>query len=115
MSGKEGACPVCNGAGYIEYGNNRLECGECNGSGFNNRVKKQKINGISIYDVWNMTIDEAIGYFDTIEEKIVKILYRAQYLALGHLMIGQSTETLSGGENIRIKLMKLDGIKSIFS
>ena len=112
MSGKEGACPVCNGAGYIEYGNNRLECGECNGSGFNNRVKKQKINGISIYDVWNMTIDEAIGYFDTIEEKIVKILYRAQYLALGHLMIGQSTETLSGGENIRIKLMKLDGIKS---
>lgn len=112
MSGKEGACSICNGAGYIEYGNNRLECGGCNGSGFNNRLKKQKINGISIYDIWNMTIDEAIDYFDAIEEKIVKILYRAQYLALGHLMIGQSTETLSGGENIRIKLMKLDGIKA---
>lgn len=112
MSGKEGACLVCNGAGYIEYGNNRLECGECNGSGFNNRLKKYKINGISIYDVWNMTIDEAISYFNTIEQKIVKILYRAQFLALGHLIIGQSTETLSGGENIRIKLVKLDGIKA---
>ena len=53
-----------------------------------------------------MTIDEAYSFFCRIETKISAILKRACEISLGHLLIGQQTSTLSGGENIRIKLLK---------
>lgn len=108
MSGKEGACPACDGAGYKDYGNHRLRCGKCNGYGFNTRLINYKIDRMSIFDIWNMTIDQGAAYFETIDKKIVKILSAAKKLALGHLKIGQATTSLSGGENIRIKLLKLE-------
>lgn len=111
LTGNEGMCPVCQGAGYIEYGNERnmltrLECQECEGTGFNKNLKKHKIDGKSIFDVWKMTISEAIVFFGKYDKKIVDSLIRADTIMLGHLKIGQPTATLSGGENIRIKILK---------
>lgn len=61
-------CPVCMGAGYVEFGTGydakiQLQCKECNGTGFNKILQKYKLNGKSIFDVWNMTIDEAKEFF----------------------------------------------------
>ena len=111
-TGSAGCCPSCLGAGYIEYGSEktsvlRLECADCLGTGFNNDLIKYKINGKSIFDVWGLTVDEAAEFFKDINSKITNALQDASSILLGHLLIGQPTSTLSGGENIRIKLLKL--------
>lgn len=111
LAGSEGACPLCSGVGYIDYGTDyqikaQIECRECNGTGFNKNLKKYKIFDKSIFDVWSMTIDEASEFYHQTDEKIFKILSKASEIMLGHLLIGQSTSTLSGGENLRIKILK---------
>lgn len=111
QSGCDGACPVCGGAGYIEYGydvrtKSTLVCEECEGTGFNKVLKKYSIDGKTMFDIWNMTIDEGIPYFKKLDPKISTVLEEASSILLGHLKIGQATSTLSGGENIRIKIMK---------
>lgn len=111
LTGNDGMCSACQGAGYIEYGSDRnmltrLECQECQGTGFKKELKKYKINGKSIFDIWKMTISEGILYFDKYDKKIVESLMKAESIMLGHLSIGQPTGTLSGGENIRIKILK---------
>lgn len=111
QTGCEGVCEICMGAGYVEYGSGydtkiQLECKECGGTGFNKKLQKYKLEGKNIFDVWGMTIDEAISYFDDIDEKITASLSEASSLLLGHLKIGQPVSTLSGGENIRVKLLK---------
>ncbi len=111
LTGNDGMCPVCFGAGYIEYGDDylksaRIECQECEGTGFNKILKKYKIKGASIFDVWNMTLDEAVVFFEDTDKSISKTCSTASEIMLGHLRIGQPTSTLSGGENIRIKIMK---------
>lgn len=111
LVGCEGACPTCSGSGRIVYNKKRdeevsFECSECKGSGFNISLKKYLIKGQSIFDLWEMTIDEAAIFFAD-NPKIVKSLKCAQKLLLGHLTLGQNTSTLSGGENIRIKLAKI--------
>jgi excinuclease UvrABC ATPase subunit len=85
-----------------------LVCGECDGLGFDTTLKKYKMFGKSILDIWNMTLNEGISYFEVADKKIAKKLMVAQKLSLGHLKIGQATSTLSGGENIRIKLIRVD-------
>lgn len=111
LTGNDGMCPACLGAGYVEYGgdyhqNMRVECRECEGTGFNKNLKKYKIKDKSIFDVWKMTVDEAVDFFEDIDKSITKICIAASEIMLGHLQIGQATATLSGGENIRIKIMK---------
>ena len=111
QTGNEGACPVCQGAGYIEYGTDknmmtRLECSECEGTGFNKNLKKNKLNGKSVFDIWKMTVSEGVEYFSEIDKRITETLETAEEIMLGHLQIGQRTGTLSGGENIRIKVLK---------
>lgn len=111
QTGCEGVCEICMGAGYVEFGSGydtkiQLKCKECGGTGFNKKLQKYKLEGKNIFDVWNMTIDEAISYFDDIDEKITASLSEASSLLLGHLKIGQPISTLSGGENIRVKLLK---------
>ncbi len=111
LTGNDGMCPICHGAGFIEYRSDgnliaRLECGECEGTGFNKILKKYKIDGKTIFDVWKMTIIEGIDYFAKIDKKITESLEKAAEIMLGHLKIGQPTGTLSGGENIRIKVLK---------
>lgn len=115
LTGNDGMCPVCAGAGYIEYGNDyhqstRIECRECEGTGFNKLLKKYKIKDNSIFDVWKMTLDEAVEFFKDTDKSISETCASASEIMLGHLHVGQATSTLSGGENIRIKIMK--GFKS---
>lgn len=111
LTGNEGMCPICAGAGYIEYGDDyhqstRIECKECEGTGFNKILKKYKIKGSSIFDIWRMTLDEATVFFEDVDESISRVCSTAADIMLGHLHIGQATSTLSGGENIRIKIVK---------
>lgn len=111
LTGNDGMCPVCNGGGYIEYGDDyhqvtRIECRDCEGTGFNKLLKKYKINDKSIFDVWKMTLDEAQEYFQELDKSISEVCKIASEIMLGHLHIGQATGTLSGGENIRVKIMK---------
>ena len=105
----KGACPKCNGAGYLEFGDSpkvKLICKECQGTGFNPQLRRYKVADKSIFDIWELTIDEALIYFSEIEKSIFKTLAYAKDLLLGHLKIGQLTSTLSGGENIRLKILK---------
>ena len=111
QTGCEGACEVCAGAGYVEYGSGydskiQLICKDCGGTGFNKRLNKYKLYDKSLFDIWNMTIDEAILYFSEADIKIMNSLGEAASLLLGYLKIGQPISTLSGGENIRVKLLK---------
>lgn len=111
LTGNDGMCPVCAGAGYIEYGDvyhqsAQIECRECEGTGFNKILKKYKIKGVSIFDVWKITLEEAVDFFEDTDKSISKTCSTASEIMLGHLHIGQPTGTLSGGENIRIKIMK---------
>lgn len=111
QTGCEGVCEICMGAGYIEYGSGydakiQLVCKDCGGTGFNKKLQKYKLQNKNIFDIWNMTIDEAIPYFNEIDNKIAASLSEASSILLGHLKIGQPISTLSGGENIRVKLLK---------
>ncbi|MDO4802449.1 MAG: ATP-binding cassette domain-containing protein [Prevotellaceae bacterium] len=111
QSGCDGACPVCGGAGYIEYGyddrtRSILSCGECEGTGFNIILKKYEVKKKSMLDIWNMTVDDGIDYFKDLDPRIADTLEEASAILLGHLKLGQATSTLSGGENVRLKIMK---------
>ena len=111
IASADGCCRTCGGTGLITFGSDSqsqisLECKDCRGTGFDRRLEKYEINGNSIQDIWKMTIDEGIEFFDGIETNISKKLVIAQNLLLGHLQIGEKTSDLSGGENIRMKLMK---------
>ncbi|ERI04020.1 ABC transporter ATP-binding protein [Atopobium sp. oral taxon 810] len=116
--GCDGACPVCSGAGYLDYGDgtsrSRIECGECGGTGFHKRLVKYALDGKTMSDIWRMTIDEAAEFFRDKDKRISETLGAASDLMLGHLVLGQSSESLSGGENIRIKLLKSMGTASKF-
>lgn len=112
FSGKEGTCSECGGAGYKEYGGIRLICRECNGSGFGKQLNKYSVDGKTLKDIWNMSIKEAKDYFFKNNKKIYEKLELMDSLALTHVRIGQPTETLSGGENIRIKLLTVSNTLS---
>ena len=107
-SGKEGACPTCSGTGYCTYGSIKLKCGECEGTGFNKILKKYQINNKSLFDIWDMTVEEGRAFFEDVDKKIVHKLDIAKKLLLGHLKIGQLSSTLSGGENVRLKILKAE-------
>ncbi|SFT77115.1 ABC transporter [Kosakonia arachidis] len=109
-TGNEGVCQNCHGSGYISHGNDfqsisKIECKECHGTGFNKRLSTFRIKERSVIDIWNMTLDEAIFYFD-FDDNICQILLDAKKILLGHLILGQAIATLSGGENVRIKILK---------
>lgn len=110
LTGNEGCCKKCGGAGYIEFGDKEskiaMECHVCHGTGFNPEIENFKINDKSMFDVWNMTVSEAVVYFSDIDKKISDALHEAEMIKVGHLKLGQATRTLSGGENIRIKLLR---------
>jgi len=117
LTGNDGMCPVCAGAGYIKYGDDyhqvtRIECRECEGTGFNKILKKYKIKNKSIFEVWTMTLDEAQEFFADLDKLISEVCETSSKIMLGHLRVGQATDTLSGGENIRIKIMKASKSKA---
>ena len=85
-----------------------VECEECHGKRFKRDVLDITYRGKSIYDVLEMTVDEAIEFFGgadgLTEKKIVKRLRPLADVGLGYIRLGQSSSTLSGGENQRVKL-----------
>lgn len=111
MSHAEGACRTCDGTGTIIFGSESqsqifLECKDCQGTGFDKKLTKYKIKDKSIQDIWSMTISEGSAFFKNEDNKVCSILESASDLLLGHLKIGEKTVDLSGGENIRMKLMR---------
>ncbi|SDS23757.1 excinuclease ABC subunit UvrA [Christiangramia echinicola] len=105
---KGGRCETCKGGGLRVIEMNFLpdvyvECETCQGKRFNRETLEIRYKGKSISDILEMTIDEAIPYFENIP-KIHRKLKTIQDVGLGYISLGQQSTTLSGGEAQRIKL-----------
>ena len=82
-----------------------VPCEVCKGKRYNRETLEVKYRGKSIYDVLEMTVNQAIEFFTQYgQKKIVKRLQPLQDVGLGYIKLGQSSSTLSGGENQRVKL-----------
>jgi excinuclease ABC subunit A len=105
-----GRCDECKGAGTITVemqfmADLVLECEACHGHRFKRDILDVRFEGKNIDDVLNMTISEAIEFFGQHGQKtIVNRLKPLQDVGLGYIKLGQSSSTLSGGENQRVKL-----------
>ncbi|HIB46759.1 MAG TPA: excinuclease ABC subunit UvrA [Flavobacteriaceae bacterium] len=103
-----GRCETCKGGGLRVIEMNFLpdvyvECETCQGKRFNRETLEIRYKGNSIYDVLEMTINEAVPFFENIP-KIYRKLKTIQDVGLGYITLGQQSTTLSGGEAQRIKL-----------
>lgn len=105
-----GRCEECKGAGVITIemqfmADIELTCEACHGQRFNKDVLDVKFAGKNINDVLNMTVNEAVAFFSENNQKqIVERLKPLEDVGLGYIKLGQSSSTLSGGENQRVKL-----------
>ncbi len=105
---KSGRCDVCHGGGMRVIEMNFLpdvyvECEKCNGKRYNRETLEIRYKGKSISDVLEMTVDEAVEFFQNVPYlyRKIKVL---QEVGLGYITLGQSAVTLSGGEAQRVKL-----------
>ena len=105
-----GRCEECKGEGTITVemqfmADLVLECESCHGKRFKPDVLEVRFHDANIYDVLEMTVDQAIEFFTLHKQKkIAKKLQPLQDVGLGYIKLGQSSSTLSGGENQRVKL-----------
>lgn len=105
-----GRCEECKGEGTVtvemQFMNDLvLECESCHGKRFKQEVLDVLFHGMSVYDILNMTINQAVEFFtEHKEKKIIQKMKPLQDVGLGYLKLGQTSNTLSGGENQRIKL-----------
>ena len=108
-----GRCEECKGEGTITIemqfmADIVIPCEACHGQRFKSDVLEITYNGKNINDVLNMTVNQAVGFLgeagDSICRKIVRRLKPLQDVGLGYIKLGQSSSTLSGGENQRVKL-----------
>ncbi|KGF41045.1 excinuclease ABC subunit UvrA [Hoylesella buccalis] len=105
-----GRCEECKGAGTITVemqfmADLELECEACHGQRFKKDILDVWVDGKNINDVLNMTVTEAIEFFNHLNEKtVVSRLQPLDDVGLGYIKLGQSSSTLSGGENQRVKL-----------
>ncbi len=108
-----GRCEECQGEGVIRVemqfmADVELTCEACKGMRFKRDILDVRFNGRNIYEVLEMTIDEAIGFFSKCKDKTcLRIAAKLRPLAevgLGYVRLGQSSSTLSGGESQRVKL-----------
>lgn len=105
-----GRCEECKGAGVVTVemqfmADLVLECEECHGQRFKREILDVQFQGKNINDVLNMTVSEAIQFFSKHKRRaIVNRLKPLEDVGLGYIKLGQSSSTLSGGENQRVKL-----------
>ena len=108
-----GRCPICQGEGTVTVpmqfmADLVLPCEACHGKRFKNDILDVKFHGANIHDVLEMTVNQAIEFFeahsDSTTKKIVKRLKPLQEVGIGYVRLGQSSSTLSGGESQRVKL-----------
>jgi excinuclease ABC subunit A len=105
-----GRCEKCEGAGALEIemvfmADVYVPCDECGGKRFKPEVLEVRVNGRSIEDVLQLTVDQAIRFFPR-EEKLGHALWQIQQVGLGYLRLGQPATTLSGGEAQRVKIAR---------
>lgn len=103
-----GRCPECKGEGSITVemqfmADVVIPCESCHGQRFKSEVLDVQYKGKNIYDVLCMTVNEAIEFFKD-DKKVLRRLLPLQEVGLGYITLGQSSSTLSGGENQRVKL-----------
>lgn len=105
-----GRCEECKGEGTVTVemqfmADLVLECESCHGKRFKNETLEVKYDGMNIYDILEMNVNQAVEFFNEHgQKKIVKKLLPLQEVGLGYIKLGQSSSTLSGGENQRVKL-----------
>jgi len=109
-----GRCEACKGEGKITVemqfmADVTLECEECHGKRFKPDILEVEYHGVNIYDMLNMTVNQAIEFLnaypdDSQAAKIARKLQPLQDVGLGYIKLGQTSSTLSGGENQRVKL-----------
>jgi len=110
-----GRCDECKGEGVVKIemqfmADVELDCEICKGKRFKNEITSIKYNGVNIDMLLNMTVDDAIVFFRKYNQiKIVNKLIPLQSVGLGYVSLGQSSNTLSGGEAQRIKLASFIG------
>lgn len=105
---KGGRCETCGGNGYKTIEMNFLPdvivpCEECHGKRYNRETLEVRFKGKSIADVLDMTINQAVEFFEN-QPNILQKIRSLQEVGLGYIKLGQSSTTLSGGESQRVKL-----------
>ncbi len=105
---KGGRCETCGGNGYKTIVMNflpdiQVPCEECHGQRYNRATLEVRFKGKSIADVLNMTINEAVEFFEN-QPQILSKIKVLQEVGLGYIKLGQPSNTLSGGESQRVKL-----------
>ncbi len=111
-----GRCETCKGEGTIKVemqfmADLVLTCDECHGKRFKKDILDVKFEGKNIYDILEMTVNQAVEFFEEHgENHIAQNLKPLQDVGLGYIKLGQSSSTLSGGENQRVKLAYYLGI-----
>ncbi len=103
-----GRCEACKGNGYKSIEMNFLPdvlvpCEECHGKRYNRETLEVRFKGKSISDVLEMTVNQAVEFFENVPS-ILKKIKVLQEIGLGYIKLGQPSATLSGGENQRVKL-----------
>ena len=107
----KGRCARCQGNGYEKLemyflADLYVPCAECEGKRFKDKILQVQIKGHSIHDVLNLTVDQAVPFFETSCPSSLKGLRVLQQLGLGYLTLGQPANTLSGGETQRLKIAR---------
>lgn len=112
----EGACPNCNGKGVIKtelafMSDFVQQCEVCHGKRYRPEVLEAKIKGYSIADMLELSVEEAIDFFPI--ESVNEVLKSVKRTGLDYMTLGQSLDTLSGGESQRVKLSRYidEGVK----